>query len=652
MFAVDEGHMMMSEEESSCTSSLATTASEFEDLFLGVEAHSFERKKKSSKFSEHIRMVRNTASKVHIVRRQRNSDKCSSQQMQVSALRSIQDVIAAREFDACSLLRGLGFGYSNTNEERNQILKRFKGSEKLIKKSSNPSAEQQQQQQQQQQQRQIIDTGNNKKQQRQQLQQQQGGGGGAEGRTSSSTFTTGDLASSSYDVKGIYKTRDWLNHITIDHNQATMPPADQTSAADVNSGKQPTTSSSSSNNPTLRKSPGGSLGSPSSGLHRIAKMRSRFSKSRQSSFEIMPGLEEEEAAAPHVLPPSTPECATEAAAGGNITETTAHLHTSINQLPPRPTQSSHTEKLHLDRDDNDALNESSSTATNDQPPPQLKPHHSAIRSLTSHQKESFELEEINSNEDAGDLSSSSRVVTTPTLLTTTTSSTTCGAQEEEDQLDKHRQHHRDHHHMRTAASDDDESSSGFDEDEVQLTTKHQRVANSVMTFDEIVQVARCPHSQEDVSSHHHRHHEEQHTFENTNNNNQVHHRHHTVPSDRAFKSNFVVLHSDRLSQLNRRKLAVVRLGTTAATSSPDADNQQQQQHSKTSDAASRSSGNTTGVNIRDHVSNRRRRSGSSSSENNKNDQHHDSPDGDDDEDDTNENVTPRVGTKTPPPTTC
>ena len=36
-----------------------------------------------------------------------------------------------------------------------QILKRFKGSEKLIKKSSNPSAEQQQQQQQQQQ-RQII----------------------------------------------------------------------------------------------------------------------------------------------------------------------------------------------------------------------------------------------------------------------------------------------------------------------------------------------------------------------------------------------------------------------------------------------------------------------------------------------------------------
>ena len=37
MFAVDEGHMMMSEEESSCTSSLATTASEFEDLFLGVE---------------------------------------------------------------------------------------------------------------------------------------------------------------------------------------------------------------------------------------------------------------------------------------------------------------------------------------------------------------------------------------------------------------------------------------------------------------------------------------------------------------------------------------------------------------------------------------------------------------------------------------
>lgn len=121
-------------EDSSCTSSLGTSVSEVEDLFLGAEAHSFEKKKKLNKLEtlrntvDQMRKLKNASNKILVLKQSCSSlgEANSMCQLQVSALKSVQDVIAAREFDACTVLVNLGFGYCNSNVERNEILRRFK----------------------------------------------------------------------------------------------------------------------------------------------------------------------------------------------------------------------------------------------------------------------------------------------------------------------------------------------------------------------------------------------------------------------------------------------------------------------------------------------------------------------------------------------
>jgi len=214
--------MLDADDSTSFTSSLATSASEPEDFFLGVEAYSFENSKPYTKKEPVEQKKLNWKNNKISIPLQQDNPKS-----QVSKLKNIQQILAAREFDACSVLFNLGFGFrnANNNKEKLQILQRFKGSEGIIKrleKNEDCCANQQ-----------------------------------------------NEYVNKQYiEDKGVNKARDWLNFYHSDQSQSLV------------------TNSENKTNETN--------GSNKKNINRIGKMKSRFLKSRQSSFEIMPYLEEEE----------------------------------------------------------------------------------------------------------------------------------------------------------------------------------------------------------------------------------------------------------------------------------------------------------------------------------------------------------------------
>jgi len=141
-------------------------------------------------------------------------------------LKNVQQILAAREFDACSVLFNLGFGFrnANNNKEKLQILQRFKGSEGIIKR--------------------------------------------LEKNEDCCTNQQNEYMNKQYiEDKGVNKARDWLNFYHSDQSQSLVTNIEN-KINETNNNKK--------------------------SINRIGKMKSRFLKSRQSSFEIMPYLEEEE----------------------------------------------------------------------------------------------------------------------------------------------------------------------------------------------------------------------------------------------------------------------------------------------------------------------------------------------------------------------
>lgn len=215
------------DDSTSFTSSLATSASEPEDLFLGVEAYSFEKSKNYVKKHNVEEKRSNSKSNKNVMILQSDNPRC-----QVSKLKNVHEILAAREFDACSVLFNLGFGFrnANNNKEKLQILQRFKGSEGIIKKLERNE-----------------DCCTNRQNE------------------------TKYMNKHYIEVKGVNKARDWLNFYHSDQSQSS-PLNNEYKTNEINN--------------TSKKS-----------INRIGKIKTRFLKSRQSSFEIMPFLEEEDTTA-------------------------------------------------------------------------------------------------------------------------------------------------------------------------------------------------------------------------------------------------------------------------------------------------------------------------------------------------------------------
>jgi len=213
--------MLDADDSTSFTSSLATSASEPEDLFLGVEAYSFKNSNTYIK-KEPVEQKKSNwkNNKISIPLHPDNP------RSQVLKLKNVQQILAAREFDACSVLFNLGFGFrnANNNKEKLQILQRFKGSEGIIKR--------------------------------------------LEKNEDCCTNQQNEYMNKQYiEDKGVNKARDWLNFYHSDQSQSLVTNIEN-KINETNNNKK--------------------------SINRIGKMKSRFLKSRQSSFEIMPYLEEEE----------------------------------------------------------------------------------------------------------------------------------------------------------------------------------------------------------------------------------------------------------------------------------------------------------------------------------------------------------------------
>nr|CAB3263047.1 uncharacterized protein LOC100187085 [Phallusia mammillata] len=408
---------LIHDDSTSCTSSLATSLSEDpDDLYLGAEANSFDfglTRKEERLRDDNIldKKGRGVGNKLIICRERYTSFESITTSHTYSSIDSVTDLINARECDASEILLNLGFATQDVERNRIDILSRFNypsfaGTEDTVVEARSPEK--------------------------------------PEEIPSANLQNTVDITES------IHKAQEWLAYRT-----------GQQSSEDGNNNQ-----GNNLNNKVVQ----GHLNTTAASLKRgtvprLNKLRKKFSKSRQSSFELLlPNLKEEDAPAeaPKANTATDPKLS-------NPQQDDDGVFTPIRESSLERVLSVVTD----DATPRDPDFQEEARQVEKVPPVSniltSAAHITKTSLLATGQLESFELEEIVSNEDGTEFqkmrhASPQRTMTrrvgvfrTPAELAPPNGS----------QLPRQ--------HEGASESDGNESSSGFDEDDVNLVNSEEGV---------------------------------------------------------------------------------------------------------------------------------------------------------------------------------
>ncbi|CAK8674485.1 unnamed protein product [Clavelina lepadiformis] len=345
---------LLRDDSTSCTSSLATTISvseDADDLHLGAEANSFvggrhKDEDALSRSSPSEKPKKSRASQLVVMKQLYSSFESCDTNRTYSSISGVGDLLAAREYNANEVLFNLGFASHTDEDDRRSILSRFKPSP-LLSAEDNKYLDE------------PLPKGHKE------------------------NHANPDLKDS------INKAEEWLAQHHEQQNGSEPQSTDVRTLASKASAASEQTSA-------INKR---------AGPQRANKLRRRFSKSRQSSFELLlPKLKEEdwnhegESADETSKPsPAVASAVSYATIRESSLEHAGVMPASTSEDMTEKTISSLTRKQ--ERLSRDGKSPDLGTATNNMQELNINPIHcnSKRPQLAACQTESFELEEINSN---------------------------------------------------------------------------------------------------------------------------------------------------------------------------------------------------------------------------------------------------------------